>query len=120
MANSRFRVCEDCAVRRGLTAGMVAGSWLVGDVIAEEVIAFPSQARICDGCGARTPHYWRLDLPGPFRGGPKGTKADRVSVPLRLTPENAAWLRKQAGLVRGRSMADVVNAVLDAAREQQP
>jgi hypothetical protein len=116
MTASRFRVCEDCAARRGLAPGIMAGSWLVGDVRAEEVNAFASQARLCDDCGARVAHYWRLDLPGPFRGGPKGTKADRVSVPLRLTPANVAWLRAQAGQPHGRSQADVVNALLDAAR----
>jgi hypothetical protein len=116
MKNSRYRVCLDCAVRRGLSAGMTTDAWLVGDVRAEEVNTYASHARLCDDCDARTPHYFRLDLPGPFRGGPRGMKADRTSVPLRLTPANIAWLRAQAGAQRGRSMADVVNELLDAAR----
>ena len=123
MKNNRYRVCETCAVRRGLVREADA-DW-IGDAFtphrspairAEEFTVTPSRARKCDDCGASVTHYWLLQQPAPHRGGPQGDKADRQLTPLRLTPANAEWLRVTAAR-RGRSMADVINEILDQKRQ---
>ena len=122
MKNSRYRVCEACAVHRSLVREADA-DW-IGDefyphrgpsIRATECNVTPARARKCDDCGASVTRYWLLEQPAPHRGGPKGDKADRQQTPLRLSPANAEWLRGTAAR-RGRSMADVINEILDRER----
>lgn len=122
MRDNRYRVCAACAARRGVVRE--EGTDWIGDAFtphrqpatqAEEVTTFQSRARRCDDCGAFVAHFWLLAEPAPHRGGPRGVKADRESIMLRLTPENTVWLRVTAAQ-QGCSMADVANRLLDTAR----